>query len=80
MDLFFKVHRVFNLKYHADLKQMLDFFGRCVYGLPEEGVTFSSRAQELKMLLFSDVNSNHELGAEAMDRIERQMADLLAFD
>lgn len=77
MDLFYKVHRVFNLNFHTDLKQFLSFFSQCVYGLQDENITLSSRAQELKILLLtqaeSDVNSNHEVD---LSLVENEFADL----
>lgn len=53
MDLFYKIHRVFIVQFHADLKQFLAVFDQCVFGLGDRAINLTSMAKELKVKLFA---------------------------
>lgn len=39
-DLFYKIHRIFNLEYHKDIKTMMIYFGHFIYGFRnDEAIT-----------------------------------------
>lgn len=76
-DLFYKVHRVFIMKYHNDLKQFMEFVDYYVFGFRDSKVNLTSRMEELNLkLLGANENNNWEghLDAELDSEVTRMFA------
>lgn len=80
VDLFCKIHRVFLLNFHSDLRQVMNFLEYFVFGFRDFKVILSSRMEELNSKLFgvNNNNNNNQEDAELISEVENMFAAMTA--
>lgn len=59
MDLFFKVHKVFNIDYHKSLKSMMHFIGQNIYKTHDslKGLSPAALENAIKIMVEEPIQS-----------------------
>lgn len=76
VDLSCKIHHVFLLNFHSDLRQVMNFLEYFVFGFRDFKVILSSRMEELNSKLFgvNNNNNNNQEDAELNSEVENMFA------